>query len=253
MQTIDGENAQQDIFRILQSSQDYRKLADLAESGADLDKISEIAIIAKQNNLDLSKLEHIAQIAGTIGVEIIESMAIEKFEEELDRRFKTVVGENIEVAFKESFEALEMNIKIIRDPYGQDFTLQLPNGTIHKVEIKSIANGRTKASISRLQGKTAVAQPYSYTLCVMERPIGELYPDKFDFISLARFVDDIGYKIKDIVESAHSIEQKIVSSASGQIELEFENLNYKFGISKDIWENNLNLIQFAYKLKIISQ
>lgn len=253
LQTIEGDNAQQDIFRILQSNQDYKKLADLAESGADLDKISQIATIAKQNNLDLSKLEHIAQMAATIGVEIIESMAAEKYEEELDRQFKTVVGENIEAAFKETFEALGLNIKIMRDPYGQDFTLRLPNGAIHKVEIKSIANGRTKASLSRLQGQTAAAQPESYTLCVMERPVGELYPDKSDFISLARFVNDIGHRIKDRVESANSIEQTVFNSLTGLIELEFENLNYKFGISKNIWESNLTLMQFADKLKTLAQ
>lgn len=253
LQTIEGDNAQQDIFRILQSNQDYKKLADLAESGADLDKISQIATLAKENNLDLSKLQHIAEMAGTIGVDIIEKMASEKYEEELDRQFKTVVGENIETAFRETFEAMSLNITIVRDPYGQDFSLHLPNGIIHKVEIKSIANGRTKASLSRLQGQTAALQPDNYTLCVMERPVGNLYPDKSEFISLSRFVTDIGHRIKDRVESANNIEQTISSSLSEQIELEFENLNYKFGISKNIWENNLTLIQFAEKLKSLIQ
>jgi hypothetical protein len=252
LQTIEGDNAQQDIFRILQSNQDYKKLADIAESGADLDKINQIAILVKENNLDLTKLEHIAQMASTIGVDIIESMAAEKYEEELDRQFKTVVGENIESAFRETFESMNLNISIVRDPLGQDFTLNLPNGTNHKVEIKSVAHGSNKALLSRLQGQKAAAQPNNYTLCVMERPTGNLYPDKSQFINLARFVMDIGHLLKERVESAASIEQTISNSVTQQIGLEFENMNYKFGINRNVWLNNLTLEQFAEKLKNIS-
>jgi hypothetical protein len=248
LQTIEGDNAQQDIFRILQSNQDYKKLADIAESGADLDKINQIAIIVNEHNIDLSKLEHIAQMAGTIGVDIIESMAAEKYEEELDRKFKTVVGGNIEDAFRETFEAMKLNISIVRDPLGQDFTLILPKGTNHKVEIKSVAHGSGKALLSKLQGQTAVTMPDNYTLCVMERPIGALYPDKAQFANLARFVMNIGHLIKEKVESGSIIEQTISNSIAQEIGLEFESVNYKFGIKKNVWESNLTLEQFAKKL-----
>lgn len=249
LRTLDKGEDRDNIFRIMISSNDLNKLASFAESGIDVDTISQIAILAKENNIDLAKLKNIAQMAGTIGVDIIETMAAEKYEEELDRQFKINVGENIETAFRETFAAMNLNINIVRDPFGQDFTLILQNGAMHKVEIKSIANGRNKASLSRLQGQTAVKQPDSYTLCIMERPIGNLYPDKSQFISLARFVTDIGHLIKERVESANIIEQTISNSLAQQIELEFENLNYKYGISKNVWTNNLTLLQFGDKLK----
>ncbi|MDD3772200.1 MAG: DUF3883 domain-containing protein [Weeksellaceae bacterium] len=52
LQTIEGDNAQQDIFRILQSNQDYKKLADIAESGADLNKITQLAELSKNLNIE---------------------------------------------------------------------------------------------------------------------------------------------------------------------------------------------------------
>ena len=248
LQTIEGDDAQQDIFRILQSNQDYKKLADLAESG-DLDKITQIAALAKENNIDLIRLESIAKMAGVIGIDIIETLAAVKYEEELDLRFKITVGENIEVAFRETFLEMQLNISIIRDPLGQDFTLILPDGTNHKVEIKSIANGSLKALLSKLQGKTATLQPDRYTLCVMERPVGNLYPDKSEFQNLARFVTDIGHQLKERVAAGDNIEQTIFHSSSNQIGLEFDNLKYKYSISRNVWENNLSLKAFAEKLK----
>ncbi len=143
---------------------------------------------------------------------------------------------------------MKLNISIVRDPLGQDFTLTLPNGTKYKVEIKSIAHGSGKALLSKLQGQTAVSMPDNYTLCVMERPIGALYPDKFQFANLARFVMDIGYLLKEKVESGTIIEQTIFNSVTQEIGLEFENVNYKFGIKKNVWESNLTLEQFVEKL-----
>ncbi|MDB5277336.1 MAG: hypothetical protein JWR61_2291 [Ferruginibacter sp.] len=143
---------------------------------------------------------------------------------------------------------MKLNISIVRDPLGQDFTLTLPKATKHKVEIKSVAHGSSKALLSKLQGQTAVSMPDNYTLCVMERPIGALYPDKSEFANLARFVMNIGHLIKEKVESGSIIEQTISNSIAREIGLEFENVNYKFGIKKNIWATNLAIKQFAEKL-----
>ena len=245
-QTICRRNKPQEhIFRILQSNQDYNKLASIAESGVDIDEITELLAISHENSIDFKSIINVLKMAGTVGISMIESFAAEKYEEELDRQFKETLGTNIEIAFKEAFEKYAVSIEIIRDPLGQDFTLILPDGNHHKVEIKSVANGSRRALLSKLQGKTAVQNQRNYTLCVMERPVGNLYPDRQEFENLSRFVKDIGSLVNDKVKFADSIERTLTDYAKSGINIEFENFDYKFSVERTVWQDSLSFSKFV--------
>jgi hypothetical protein len=244
LQTIDGENAQEHIFRILQSNQDYDKLATIAESGVNLSDVSELVSASRSNSIEIKSILNIVRMAGTIGIEIIETLAAEKYEEELDRQFKEEVGANIEDAFKTAFEKYAVDIQIIRDPYGQDFTLVLPNGKQHSIEIKSVAHGSRRALLSKLQGRTASQNQSTYTLCVMERPSGNLYPNAQEFENLSRFVTNIGSLVREKVHYAESIEGTLKDNMQSGITIEFNNFEYKFSITRVIWQDSLNFGSF---------
>jgi hypothetical protein len=198
-----------------------------------------MASIAENSNITPGDLQRIADIADTIGVNKILELAEEKKLEQEKKTFLTSLGTQIEKAFELSFSGF----KIERKEIGQDYSIELPDGRVILVEIKSITGDKDYVKMSRKQGRTAFESPELYVLCVVEK---EHYTDHGPdyFKKHARFVIDIGVKIKSKVLEAINFEKFNIDDPVADFSIDFETVDYKFKIRKPVWESGLDYDRF---------
>ncbi len=237
------------IFRLLRLKPDFEKLTVIAES-QHLDLLSELAA----SGVDVGQLNHLLQLATQLGgVEQLESIVQDRLDQQADIKFRLELGGHVELLFKEVFSEFGEDFKVDREGFahGQDFALIFPNGLQYRIEIKSFAKGMERVHMSIRQGETARDHPNTYALCILERPNPLSLATTNYFKQNARFVTDIGIRLKSKVEAAVDIINMIKSQDTEENAIDFDSTSYRFRISKKTWENGtvLNFEKLIEKIR----
>lgn len=219
------------LFNLIKIDADIAALTKIAES-EHLDAI----IAAIEAGLDISQLTKLQDVVG--GVQNLRDIVEAHLEEQLNIAFLRHLGKHVEDIFRELLDGFADVLKVEREGYewGQDFAIKFRNGTHYLVEVKSYAPEKEKVHMSKLQGKTAVDNASAYALCVLGRTTNLEDVTKDYFQRNARFVMDIGHRLRNRVDAATRIEQLIDEEASGEDEgVDFDNKNFKYKIGKRVW------------------
>ncbi|RYZ67941.1 MAG: hypothetical protein EOP09_10205 [Proteobacteria bacterium] len=234
------------IFNLIKKDADIGKLTKIAES----EHFNAISA-AVEAGLDITQLTNIQNAVG--GIPNLQEIVDAHLEEQANLSFLRHLGSHVEQKFRAVLGQYADVIKVEREGFewGQDFAITFKDGTQYLVEVKSYAPDKQKVHMSKLQGKTAVDNPHNYALCVLGRTenlqdVTELY-----FKENARFVMDIGTRLRSRVEAATRIEAMIDEEAASDDEgVDFDNKNFKYKIGKRVWSGDeaLNFDLFVNNL-----
>lgn len=135
----------------------------------------------------------------------------------------------------------EVENDFVKDDKENIFDIKKENSTCILLEIKSTY--RDYARMTLTQAKEARDKPEKYALCVVSFAGEEINEDIVR--TNARFVTDIGRRIKDKVIRAenHQQEQEVMGEI-GDIEIELNEGPIKFKITKKVWEQGKTFEQF---------
>ncbi len=158
---------------------------------------------------------------------------------------------------EELFEALILklrrqgvNIDINREPFGSDYVLTEESSDfvndkneeevlkINEWLIELKATGKDFAAMTQLQATTANEKKDNFALVVVPLTDSDI---NIDYIRInARIIDNIGYKIKEVMTEFDTIETKKSNLFSGKngISLNIEESNVRFRIDSSIWNCN---------------
>ncbi|MEJ8804387.1 sacsin N-terminal ATP-binding-like domain-containing protein [Pontibacter sp. H249] len=155
--TIENSSIGGDVIKMLKNKDNLEVLASISES-----------------NVDVNALKELINISSSIGgLDDILKHAQDLLQEKQDFDFKKLIGENVELIFKEALQSENIDAEIIHQGWGaHDFIIRNRcNGKSVYVELKSFANGSTepiKMAVS--QAEKAVQFPSQFALCMIERP-----------------------------------------------------------------------------------
>ena len=171
----------------------------------------------------------------------------ELFIEEVDKRIQNAeeiernkrVGTSVEKTIRDELE--REGFEVERTGIGSDFIIRIRKGAKECfLEIKSTSQNFVKMTLT--QAKEARDKSDRYVLCVVR--LNDLEISEETIKSGAKFVTDIGQKIRDKVDSVENLkkEQEKITVA-GDIEIEISE-DIRFKINKRIWEDGKTLDQF---------
>jgi hypothetical protein len=219
------------LFNLIKIDADINALTKIAQS----EHLNAIAA-AIDAGLDISQLTKLQEAVG--GIQNLKDIVDAHLEEQLNIAFLRHLGTHVEEIFRELLDGYADVLKVEREGYewGQDFAIKFKNGTHYLVEVKSYAPEREKVHMSKLQGRTAVDNASQYALCVLGRTANLDDVTKEYFQKNARFVMDIGHRLRNRVDAATRIEELIDQEAAGEEEgVDFDNKKFKYKISKRVW------------------
>ena len=221
--TLGEGKVRSDIFDILQNRQKLEVLAKLAKS-----------------DVSMEQLETFNDAIKLVGAENISVLVNQAKEEKEQENFHTRLGTLAEQIFKVELE--KEGFEVERTGFGSDFKLKKSDFTC-LVEIKSFVEGFENAvKMTSFQAKTAISST-NYVLCVF--PKTTTLPSENDFRTKVRFVINITENLRNVVINANQLEQQRENAINQQIGLVFEKWEYKYKISKTIWEVGKNLSEFT--------
>ena len=163
------------------------------------------------------------------------------------RNYLQQLGRDVEDLLKEVFLQTD-GFEIKKEEGKRDFVLRIKRHNIdYSIEVKSTTHDSHSVLMSWEQGEFAFNQADRYVLCVINRD--ELGEDrKNSFKVCAKFVTDIGHKLRDKVQEASKIYDQ-----SGDITIELERrTKFKFRISKKIWQQGKTFEEFKTYLNTIA-
>jgi hypothetical protein len=162
------------------------------------------------------------------------------------------IGKQVEEAFKAAFGA-GYGLTVQRCPVGSDYTIEPENDYLDEaghetilgvgkffVEIKATVADHVR--MTEVQGQKARQEAERFVLCVVplgnhDDPIG---PETI--MSRARFVTDIGGRLRSLVEAVESLAQskRSIVEEPGPIELEMKGETVRYKIGHEVWEGGIS-------------
>jgi hypothetical protein len=155
--TIENSSIGSDVIKMLKNKDNLEVLASISDA-----------------NIDIAIIKELINISGKIGgMEDILEHARELLSDKLHFDYMQLIGENVELIFKEALLQEGINADIIHQGWGShDFEVRNPiNNKSMFIELKSFASGSSepfKLAIS--QARKAIDMPEKFALCVLERP-----------------------------------------------------------------------------------
>lgn len=226
------------IVKLLSNKDKLSELVSLVESGINLSQLSKIA----QSGISLQDLSEIADIAKTVDIEEIKSLALELKEEKDDFEFKKRIGNNIEYAFINSFNSLGLPYVPIYQGLGsQDVVITNPhNQKKFFVELKSLSPSNPdkslKLAISQAKKASVTISQGNYVVSVLIRPQNwQLVTVDFIKDNL-KSVFNIGTLVANAIQK-NKIFEELVSSTT-DVDLVFEDTERKVKVAELIWRQN---------------
>lgn len=228
-----GESKKGPIFQLIRSGANIQQLNAIAESGQ-LDVINQIIA----SGVDLSQIARMQEMIKQLGsISNLEDVVASYIEEKANMDFLKRLGSHVEDIFRTSLDGQAEVFTVVREgfEFGQDFALRFKDGREYRVEVKSFAQGKERVHMSKLQGQTAVIHADDYALCVLGRPEKLEDATQEYFREHARFITDIGHRLKRRVAAAAQIDELIEAQESDEGGVDFDNRAYKFRVGKRIW------------------
>lgn len=103
--------------------------------------------------------------------------------------------------------------------------------------------------MSLSQAKLAKEKSDNYILCVVELDDSGSELDEENITDVARFVGDIGEKIRDKVDKAESLKgEQEKTIVKGDIEIEISEGPIRFKINRRVWDGTKTLEEFIASL-----
>jgi hypothetical protein len=170
------------------------------------------------------------------------------------------IGQLIEELFKHYIEQLKNDgylINIERKPFGSDYIIteessDLVNNDNQRegfkinnwlVELK--ATGKDYAAMTPLQAKTASSLEYKDAYALIVIPLTGSEPD-IDYVkNNARVINDIGYKIENVINDFNEVEVRKSSLYQGKdgISVNIEEQNIRFKVDSSVWVTQFTTIE----------
>jgi hypothetical protein len=224
------------IVGTLGEGQDLENVATILQDRNKLDVLAKIA----KSDVTTEQLISFNDAVELVGAENIIILVKEAKEEQEKVNFHTELGNLAEKIFKNELE--KEGFEVERTGYGSDFNIKKNNFNC-LVEIKSfVENIENAVKMTPYQAQTAISSE-NYVLCVF--PKTSTLPTESDFRAKTKFVTSIAENLKSVVINANELEQQRVSGINQQIGLVFEKWEYKYKISKPVWEVGKNLAEFT--------
>jgi hypothetical protein len=164
------------------------------------------------------------------------------------------VGRTVELLLQELFHGL--GIELTKIHRGGDFVNEndfvdesgqvvLKAGNL-TIEVKSTTTNLAK--MTPAQAEESVTQGPNYYLCVVQLPTAQA--DEQLVRQNARFVPDIGLKLKPLVDQYHNVEsaESVAASAGGDVQLSIEGTLVRFQINEQIWKSGLTIEEFKARI-----
>ena len=172
------------------------------------------------------------------------------------------VGASLEVVFKEMFSGLGDSIRIVRDPIGSDYMIEsdwIEDGNEKLVEITTKSSKilvelksafTDTVSMSRKQGERAANESSTFALCVV--PLIELHATPEYVREHARFVTDIGLRLKSKVKNVETYNQlkNDVATADGEIQVSVDGPEVQYRVKQVVWANGISFEDFLVVLRL---
>lgn len=205
------------------------------------EKLSDLVTMA-ESGISLTELSEVAEIAKSIGIEVIKDLSQQLKDEQDDFEFKKKIGEAVEKAFIEAFDSVSLPYNITYQGYGsQDVIISNPlNKKSFFIELKSLSpkNWDQSLKLAISQAKKAVEQinEGNYVVSVLVRPSNwEIATADFIKANLKNQFN-IGSLLTNVIEKEKVFEQLI--NSSNEIDLAFEDTRRKIKVSQRIWQQN---------------
>jgi len=190
-----------------------------------------------------NQLSKIAQLAE------VEPMFIEEIEQRIQTREQIrrnqSIGSSVEVLLKNVLE--REGFKVERTGIGSDFVIEhdlIENETemifrvekankSYLIEVKSTSKDYVRMTLT--QGETATKEGERYFLCVVKLNGTEINEDVVK--KNARFVIDIGERVRDKVNKVKELQEKTAEtlSAGEDVEIEITEGQIRFKINEQVW------------------
>lgn len=235
--SLDDSTVGGNIVKLLSNKDKLDALVDLAESGAMLDELLEIA-----------------KISTSISIEKIKDLALELKDEQDDFEFKKKIGNTIESAFIEAFTSLNLPYKIAYQGIGSyDVVINNPhNSKSFYIELKSLSpknwDKSLKLTISQAQKAVAQREDGNYVVSALVRPHNwESTTAEFVKQQIQNLFN-VGNSLLDVMSKNEIIEK--LTTTSNSIDLVFDDSRRKIKISEQFWkENGLSFERLIERLK----
>ena len=157
-----------------------------------IDELEELSKIELSTE-ELKKLVDAANLVG--GAQILIDKAKEIIEDAEENRWRKIVGNTAEEAFKQALEEVEPKFNAEKTDRGKDYTLKLSKSDKEFfVEIKSTVENNETVKMTPTQGETAKLEKERYALSVITRP-SRTTVNKEYFIEHSKFNVEIGQLI----------------------------------------------------------
>lgn len=202
--TIENSSIGGDVIKMLKNKDNLEVLASISES-----------------KVDINALKELINISGEIGgLDAILKHAQDLLQVKQDFDFKRLIGENVELIFKEALQSENIDAEIIHQGWGaHDFTiLNRVNDKKVYVELKSFAHGSVeplKMAVS--QAEKAVQFPNQFALCMIERPFSNSVIDRQYIKDALQYKTGISPLLKDVLLDNVRFEE--IAHKQGEIKL----------------------------------
>jgi len=230
MDMFENTSLKESLFRIMQDENLVKNLDTIAS--------------LKLSNEQLDKL---ASAINQVGIDKVLAQVAELVEKETYFHDMKVLGDLAEEAFRKSFEALGLEVKIHATEGACDFLIIKPDSAEYSVEVKSCTIEKPYISMYPSQAQKAVLNPTKFALCVLERNIAN--PTLDYFRTHVRFVIDIGIILADKQKRASEYGEYMNNIRQEYVTIDYENPTYKFIVKRPLWENKLSFWQFVDYIK----
>ena len=223
----------------------FSRLIDLAsQPDLDIDKIEEIAKSSLSLS-DLRKLTEAAEKAG--GADKLLEVANEIRANAEQRSHNKRMGDAAESAFTDALANLAPEVDWENPDNGMDFILKLlASSREYMIELKSTVEGSPSVNMTIKQGETAVSNPDSYALCVVERPSGTEVSEEM-IRTKAWFVTNIGTQIGDRITGWKN--RTTVLAGEGEVRITASLNDPRVSVARSIWEHEIGFEEFMEYLK----
>lgn len=233
--------SQKDKIFVNISLEDFEVGGNIVKLLSNKEKLTDLVALA-ESGISLTELLEVAEIAKSIGIEVIKDLAQQMKDEQDDFEFKKKIGEAVERAFIEAFNSVNLPYNITYQGYGsQDVIISNPlNNKLFFIELKSLSpkNWDQSLKLSISQAKKAVEQinEGNYVVSVLVRPLNWETATAAYIKANLKNQFNIGSLLKNVIEKEIVFEQLI--NSSNEIDLAFEDTRRKVKVSQRIWQQN---------------
>ena len=203
-----------------------------------------------ENPNQLSKIAELAESETELFVKSIE----ERIYTREQIRKNQSVGSLVEILLKSVLEKEGFKVEVtgvgsdfvvehdfVKDNAEQIIKIQKEAKTYSYLEVKSASQEYVKMTLT--QAKEARDKPNNYVLCVVELDGLEITEENVR--KNAKFVTDIGQKIRDKVVKAENLkEEQEALAETGDIEIEISEVPIRLKINKRVWDDSCTIEQF---------